>query len=856
MAIRVRPVVETTVYAETTEGPVLYPAYGGRHRVYDLSSRDFDPNIKKNLMWSQFTAEQVGQAGSAGGTSYNGHTLYDGVKFIGSPVEAAIAYPMIDRVQKIDLNYFDAVGYAKNYWIDGNDGEYFRWADASTVLMYNYYGSAINFGYGTGLWSRFEYPPNPIICLAILRNDPPKEHLATRPLSTSVIFGYSAQSIFMLNIPYSAPPRLYVWHVDFTGGKWMPVQATKGGASALNLSGDPGWRGGAGAETKQLWIAAVGGGIAVSEDCFESVCFFPLRWTEPDTLNPYGLSPLVNGGPIGVFHNAGQWALAVPPIKMPDFSWIRGPVEGVPYDPTLAWLQTGELPWLTFRHQPVIDNQGAQIGNISGSHTLNPDDGLIKRAAGAEYEWIAQIPSTQFTSNITGSGLGTALPSIWAKQFKTCVSPALYDVIYAQPAIMRGPSGATGVAKTPVNGGFSIQRSVDEISCSGTLVLDNQLGQEKDIAESEQPRMITAMGYVVDNDGNLYPENADDRALFSGYGVVRTGGEGGKSTLELDLYGIGRQLTECKKLSDTFPLDGQPVDSAMRHAASWAGIAPAKCRFEDLGTSLNWGPWDKELYWYTDSAENLANLMEEICVYDYNAALWEDEEGYLVKGCPFCRQLRTAEDVTTHFGAGLASPGCLLKDIETSLDGSGIHYRFFTGAKYKHLAGTVSNNYTMYAEVASIDKPAPDVEGKYFNSCRIKGPVYGRNDDSETVDYTDWYSVNGVTPPDGYGYALGYKKTLERTYGWAANHRIRSLVAYWLWSAHRVRPEFRTLVVPFLPEVRRGQVFQVYGNMATQHGLAGKDYRVTAYAHQPSLSGRERATTITGRFMRMSVVEA
>ena len=417
---------------------------------------------------------------------------------------------------------------------------------------------------------------------------------------------------------------------------------------------------------------------------------------------------------------------------------------------------------------------------------------------------------------------------------------------------------------------FTLQRTCEQLGATGSATLDNRIGQEQALASTNSPRLVTLMGYWTGSDDQLHPSETL-RALFSGYGMPRSNVEAGAVDLTLDLFDISDSIQNTKKLSDTFPLDGMYVYDALIHLASWCGLKPTNCNFENLGTRLNAGPHDKELYWYTDSSENILALMQEICVYDYGAALWVAEDGRLTKGCPYCHGLRTGtplsvigEDTVTidpsyvggHVGTGSHSPGCLAQDITTSADGSGVHFKFFTGGKFKTDAGVALDD-IMHGEIMHIERPFLEVDKSYYSCVRVKGPTTKKQgDDSYTKDFTDWPSVMGVVPhPDDWGYSLNYKRTLEKTYGWAVSDAYRTMAAYCLFNQYRIRPEFQTIVVPFLPEVRFGNVFQVYGKAADNIGASGKDFRVWSYAHNVAIgTGRERATTITGRFMRPTPV--
>ncbi|MHB8994564.1 MAG: hypothetical protein ACYC63_04865 [Armatimonadota bacterium] len=404
---------------------------------------------------------------------------------------------------------------------------------------------------------------------------------------------------------------------------------------------------------------------------------------------------------------------------------------------------------------------------------------------------------------------------------------------------------------------FSIQRSADQLGATGSVTLDNQLGQEVDLATTQQARMVTLAGYWVGKDGVLYPTDTTKRAIFSGWGMPHSNVEQGSVNLTLDLFDISDHVTNCKKLSDTFPLDGLYVYDALIHLASWCGLKPNNCNFENLGTKLNMGPWEKELFWYTDSSENIVSLMQEICDYDMGAALWVAEDGRLTKGCPHCRQPRGGLCIDSnyagaHFGSGSGSAGCLAQDLLTGAGSDGTHFKFYTGPKAKTEAGYTAAD-VMMGEVFNIDKPFLEVDHNYYNCVRVKGPTTRKvGEDSVTVDMTDWPSVCGVSPhPQRWAHSVGYKKTLERSYGWAVSDAYRRMVAYCLWDQHRMRPEYQTVVVPFLPEVRLGNVFRIYGKAAKIIGATDKLFRVGSYAHQVGRGdGRERATTVTGRFMK------
>ena len=451
---RQRPVVECLVYDAETEGTILYPAFGGRHRVYELSKRDSALADDKSLKVNYVSAEVIGQAGAEGGLYVNGQNLYQAVKFVPDPVAAAMAYPLPDHTQCIDLNYFEKIGYFQDYWWDGQGGV--RSLSAEYTLpdgtvtgpsyIYNAYGNSPedelqDVGW-KGLKSKFQYPPNPIICLELTRVAPPPKFINSFTPQTLVAFGMAAHCQYVLQIPYDYPPSLWMMHKDFTAGGWMRIQAESGG-SELSF-GSTSWFGDTPAsrsgDIKRLWIGSMGGGIAVSQDGFHSLQFFPLRFKAPTVDAPMGQSPTIPGSPIIVFHNAGQFGLSVVPVKMPPYAVVQGPLERLPFSVVAAMTYTPDGLFINPRGRVVLDNNDAIVGSVDCRITLEnsstPAEGSRIPEDLTGFEWRATMNSVQFTSSFLGSGNSTAAPSTAGLQFKTCVSPFLHDVIYGHPAVM------------------------------------------------------------------------------------------------------------------------------------------------------------------------------------------------------------------------------------------------------------------------------------------------------------------------------------------------------------------------------------------------------------------------------------
>ncbi|MHB8994563.1 MAG: hypothetical protein ACYC63_04860 [Armatimonadota bacterium] len=436
MPKRLRPVVECLVYDEIPTGVMAYPAFGGRHRVYDLSKRDVSTDASKSLLMNYVSADVLGQAGTSGGTRVGGHDYYEAVRFVPSPVAAAMAYPMPDRRQQLTLNYFDAIGAHQNSWNDGEGGVYSVRPDTLACYLYNYYGGALSDGASVGLRSRFSYSSNPIICLDIDRWDCPPQFLNTMNPCTNIVFGTDKDQQYIISIPYADAPSLWMKHATLTKGAWVNIKSESEGSLNLASRSNRGNAAQAG-DVKRIWIGCFAGGIALSEDAFGQITFFPLRFGEPTVNHACGVSPIIPSSPIEIHHNAGQIGISVLPVKMALAGIVQGPLERVPYN--IKDADTYTDLFINPRQQTVLDKEGAVVGVVTAEITCKggtPDakSRIPKDLTG--FEWRALIPSVPFTSVFSGSGLSTANSSTDRLTFKTCVSPLLYDVIYGQPATL------------------------------------------------------------------------------------------------------------------------------------------------------------------------------------------------------------------------------------------------------------------------------------------------------------------------------------------------------------------------------------------------------------------------------------
>ena len=862
---KVTPIVQVNVYEEQAYSFLQYPAYGGRFRFDSIAKRDLgnDPDETKSFIMEYVSQEALQAAGCKslfGGVDSNNSKYVPCAQFIPSPVECVISTPFVDLTQGVDLDYFHLMDNFQTGWHDELQDEQHQWIDPNSVMCHNnYHGYTTYAGTWSGVLSAFQYPADPIICLAIYRTAPSSTIPTGVTPCTLVYFGISPTTVFCLQLNYNKAPLLWIKHEVHTNGKWRYLQAPRG-SSPLKLMENPTWRGQP--NPPLLWIMPAAGGIAVSDDAFSSVTFFPLRWTSPDANHPWGAGPLVPAGPIWLRHNAGQWGFSVVPTRMMTAAFFQTPLVPTPFD--IAAPLLAELPFCNLRQDNLYDITGVPIpgGAARAYLTLNLETSRIPGAQEVSgpnvrhaVEYQIGIPGCVSDSHFTKTGnskrtktgvLGAPGASYI---FRTMNCPRIYDLIYGQTALVVNPD-TPAVASKEVKA-FSISRSCDRLDFDGDVTLDAKFGREAGLVTVERPRAVAVAGYWADKDNNIITPVGGQAQCAGFVSEAHTSGRDGDAVLTLPVHGWGKFLTGSRRVSDTFPLDWLPVNEALAHCASWCGIPATECNFEDLGMTLNGGPHDSELFWYAESGDRIESLMKEICLYACNTALWVAEDGKLTTGCPHCRTQRTAATLSSHFGQGPASAGCRAADVIASADPDGIMYRFITNAAVAAEAGVTDLDDPMSYHCGSVDKPSLSVEQYFYNCIRIKGPSYGKPDDSATSDLTDNASVLGdKSQQPSNGFTLGYKRTWERTYPWACTKAIRDRVTVWLYDQMRRRPEFCEVVVPYTPEVTLGDTFRVWGNTADDVGASGRIYRTWSYSHKVMPRQRiESATTLLGRFM-------
>ena len=124
---------------------------------------------------------------------------------------------------------------------------------------------------------------------------------------------------------------------------------------------------------------------------------------------------------------------------------------------------------------------------------------------------------------------------------------------------------------------------------------------------------------------------------------------GGKGRLEVAALDPTVRLRDEKADGRCPVFDGWEVKDVFHWVLDRCGLDRGEQDIEDTGTRLSLGQPEQPL-WYPEPGRSWLEFMLEVAKFDYNAGVFFDEDGRLVKACQFCRTKRTAENVMQHDG--------------------------------------------------------------------------------------------------------------------------------------------------------------------------------------------------------------
>lgn len=687
---------------------------------------------------------------------------------------------------------------------------------------------------------------------------------------TRFYFGTTTNRGFCLEIPYDAAVRLWMRDEHYTGNKWQLLHPEREIAvSDLNF-GTTTLRAARDLDYRFIWVAFTGLGIAVSTDGFSSaIGFWSTRVAGVSSDHPQGLYLDVPRAPVEFRHNAGEWGIAWVPINHPTFATIDGPVFHLPY-PYDEYVSSATA---THRYAPVFswqgllarDKDGAKIGSSIQISTTNGEPWSRVPADGRGVEWRVTLTGQRQGDEFNAAGRVSGaqieeriIPAGTPVTYYHAVSPELHTVrFHAWSGISDSITGEA-IGGDPDAGeeieaiAVRVSRNERDIGSTGDITLDDMPSSEypygrlrSEFYSSYRPRLIKKWGQWLDNGGN--PVAGSSASIFTGEAAIPTIGMTGPGAVHVVSELQDSTIRAIEGVSDgrTPPFDLWPVRTAVMWILDQMGVPFNPDDIEDTGLYLNLPLPGNDPYWYAEDGRSWRDLLKEICLYDYGAAIWINEDGYAEKGCPYCRTQRDAVSVVgdtaaSHSVGGWQSSGCFSQDVIRSGNAYGVDYWLITGAAYR--TGYMD---TMTCEIQEWQFEGVAIEEEYFNHTRIKGAKRLGKDDPITLDFVDWASIHGITGVC----RLGYFKTQTYTFEWADQVSHLARVGKVLHARHSSAPAYLRVKVPFLPQVRIGHVAAVYGLGLEFPGLSGQRWRIVGYSHDVRRGQSPASTTLRLRYI-------
>ncbi len=764
MAQRVHPITKVNLYEPGREYQVKYDGFGQNDVLADLvhSGRvTVQPTDPKDL--------------GLPGLGRTGLQVPSGMLVDDPEINCIVARPFLDTTQHIGLGHFTPY---KGYWVSlPNRGL------AGEVQLFQYDGTANQI---TGAMSNFALPTNPIFALSLYRADPPADHNWNQAAPyTEIHFGICEHDEWALSIPYGGPMCV----IRRWEGQWYKAPESEKSVKVPTLEGF------SAGQRLILWIALWRGKLVISTDGFAKDIW---------VYEVPGWEIRVKQGKVAGWHNAGQFMFSFFPIKMPTAVLDSLPVE-TGYE---TQSSSGEMI-LNYRHLPVIDDSGNPLHEAVVTDTTEERTDLTD----TQRAWQATLEPYLYHQTAVGIDPETMLPV----DFETMVSPQLFSVTMAQyPQVdeLEALEYADIAADVKAAAGDHSDRLR---GVKYTLSLDNQLGQYANLEEYRRVKM--ELGWKMSDDSELRA------AVLDGYVIappptVLGGGEAQLNVTALDSI-LRLQDEKCDGRVAIF--DNWPVVDVFHWVLDRCGIPRSQQSLEDTGVRLTAGEPEKPL-WLPEPGRSWLEFLEEVAQFDYGAAVFFDAQGNFVKGCPHCRQARTASNVTQHDGS---AEGACSSEVSW----------------YLYTRPTEIEDPTQPGEILALRKPRLSLSAR---------------------DYVNYVAVCGVAQDGGpirsvvYDPASLYDATSDRFVGWR-KMEVRALenyttqaeanrLAQQIFADRSRRPEFIHIVTPLEPQMNIGQVLAVRGG--EQVGAEGQLYRIVSLRHRLERTpGRVAITSIKARWL-------
>jgi len=543
-----------------------------------------------------------------------------------------------------------------------------------------------------------------------------------------------------------------------------------------------------------LWIAVLRNKLALSTDGFQQHV-----WTYEDS------APVeVKSGKLSVWHNAGQWVLSLLPAKM---------APAVVYSPP---IETG---FLTRESSGAVLVEGRMIPvcdddlQILSTPIIIDDSATREGLSETERSWKVQINPFRFRQENVGVDPETEQPV----DFETWLSPEWLSAQVTQAAELTAAGEPVYTDLSADALAVEGEHAADRPTAKYRVALDNQQGQHSGLHENR--RTSLALGWRMSDASEALGEIVDGHLVEP---PVRVAG-GGMSEAVINVLDPMLRLRDEKADGRTPVFDGWLVREVYQWVLGQCGVPESEQDLEDTGTVMSTGTVE-EPAWRVEPGRSWVEFLQQVAEFDHGAAIHFDEIGAFRKTCPYCRQKRTAANVTSHDGTlGGACDNTVRWELYTrgqvAPDSQAPGEVLAIRRTRRSLA---PEEYSNYVVVCGVDADGRPVRATAFDAASLHDPASER--------YVGWRKMDVTTAP---GYMT--PDAVNRL----AMERLQEL---------SVKPEHVVVVTPLLPEVRIGHVMRIHGGETV--GVAGELYRVQTVRHEVRRRPHEVAvTTVEGRWL-------
>lgn len=755
MARRGCPIARVRLYEPGVRSRAKYDGFGRYDLAGDLMRRN------------QVQVSPVEALGLWDGQGYR--AVYPAAMHVAAGgLDTVVCRPFLDTTQAIGLGHFAPVAG--------------RWRALrglglnEEVRLYQEDGTP---NIVTGVESRFTLPRNPMFALALWRAEPGSGHDWGQPPYTEVHFGVGEQEEWAIVIPYGSPMYL----VRRLGGQWERLPHSERALGLPSLEGLP--KG----QRSFLWVGVLEGKVVLSTDGFADDVMVCTLADGPAAIRQ---------GKVSLWHNAGQWSFSFFPVKMVLATVHSGPIEtGYPTRESTGVVR------VEGRSIPVIDDAGQVLAGVEVTDDTAEREGL----GVTQRSWrVRMMPHLHYEGEV-----GTDPDTGEAVEFSTWVSPEWLATHMWQEAQVEVDEGLESADISGDVIAVSGERTDDLLAARYGVRVDGQLGGYKEL--SEHRRVTVALGWE-DDEGHQ-----ELRQVCDGYVVEPPAAllSGGAAETEIGVLDGMLRLRDEKAEGRTPVFDGWPVAEVFRWVLGRCGIAAAQQSLEDTGVVLTTGSAAKPL-WQVEAGRTWSEFLQEVARFDYNAAFWFGGDGVFRKGCRYCRQMRTAQDVARHSGGlGSACPAEVTWELYTrdavapdpAEPGEVLELR-------RERRSLGSEDYANWVVVCGLGSDGAPVRAVLYDAASVSDPSCER--------FVGWRKMDVWTLPGMVG-----QDTVNRL----AAERLAQLSP---------RPEHVVVVTPLLPEAEPGQVIRVSGGERV--GVTRQLYRISGVRHQVVRDPERLAVTV------------